>query len=1081
MASGLVPYSRPFPAQRWGAGVALVMAKWLLSAHMVSAEAPAKLDYNNHIRPILAENCFKCHGADEKQRKGKLRLDVRSEALAKKAIMPGKPDESEAIKRLITTDEDEVMPPPKEHRKISDTDRALLTRWINEGAEYKNHWAFIPPVKPAVPEISDSKFSIYNPIDAFILAKLNDLKLSPAAAATKEQWLRRVTFALTGLPPTLEEMNAFFADESPQGREQVVDRLLNSTAYGEHLAKDWLDAARYADSYGRHEDGDMIVWPWRDWVIKSYNDNLPFDQFIIHQSAGDLLPNPTRDQLVATAFNRLALQSNESGNDPEEFRLDQVSDRVRANGLAFMGLSIECAKCHDHKYDPISQKEYWQMAAFFDNIDENGVYSQFCPQAIPSPSLLLPDAEQQRSMEELNGQIALKEAELKKIYAASHDEFEKYIASNRLPGEYEEGSWNRVKSWFGGGSKVEWKDGALAHLDFEKDSLHDREMTNLAQKTKPAKLRHRLDAVKNGPVGGAIVFSGDDEIELPKMASFNETDDFSFAVWLRPHEHRERAVIIANSRGGVDDGRGYEVIMENEIVTFALMHFVPGNEIRIRAKNPLPLNEWTHLAFTYDGSSRAAGLKMYHNGTLLDTVVVHDHLIKDISRRKEWGDIDLDQIRVTLGGREHDSPLKNCDADEFWVFDHDITSGEVKLLANQTPARDDWYEWFVQRMGSAKGIEKQLTALRRQRTTVFNQVFEMMVMKELPQHRPCFVHPRGNPKQHGDPVEPSTPEHVLPFPMDATRDRLGFAQWLVSRGHPLTARVAVNRLWQLVFARGLVSTPQDFGTRGELPTHPELLDWLACDFMDNGWNVKRLLRQIVLSSAFAQSATPSDSATLTSDPENRLIARGPFTRLSAEELRDQALAASGLLCPKSGGPAVRPYMPAGLYLDSGLQQNYAQDHGENLYRRSIYSFKRRTLPPPELAAFDGPSGEFCVVKREKTNTPMQALVLLNNAQFVEAQRVLGESLVKKFPADDRGRCANAFRLLTSRNPADAEIAAMCQLLNAQREIFKADTQAAAALLKNGEHPADAAVSPVEIAATAMLVRALMSHVETNHR
>ncbi len=1058
-----------------------VFAVLVFCARPVGAEALAKLDYNNHIRPILAENCFKCHGADEKQRKGKLRLDVRAEALAKKAFIPGQPDQSEAIKRLNTTDEDDIMPPPKEHRKISDADRALLARWISEGAEYKNHWAFIPPVKPQVPEITNTAFTIQNPIDAFVLAKLNDLKLAPTAPASKEQWLRRVTFALTGLPPSLDEMNAFVADESPQAHEQVVDRLLNSSAYGEHLAKDWLDAARYADSYGRHEDGDMVAWPWRDWVIRSFSENLPFDQFIIHQTAGDLLPNPTRDQLIATAFNRLALQSNESGNDPEEFRLDQVSDRVRANGLAFMGLTIECAKCHDHKYDPISQKDYWQMAAFFDNIDENGVYSQFCPQTIPSPSLLLPDAAQQQHIEELDRQIAQKELELKKIYASSHKDFDKFAATNSLPGELEQGGWNWVKSWFGGGTKVEWKAGAMAHLDFEGESRHDREMVNLAQKNKPVKLRHRLEPIAKGPVGGAMLFTGDDEIDFPKMGFFNETDDFSFAVWLRPQEHRERAVVIANSRGGVDDGRGYEVVMDNEIVSFALMHFAPGNEIRIRAKHPLPLNEWTHLAFTYDGSSRAAGMKMYQNGALLATEVVHDHLIKDIARRKQWGDIDLDQIRFTLGGREHDSPLKNCGVDDYWVFSRDITAGEVKLLANKTPDRADWYEWFVQHLDSVKEIDKQLLALRRQRTAVVNDVLEMMVMKELPQHRPCFVHPRGNPKQHGEAVEPSTPEHVLPFAKDAPRDRLGFAQWLVSRGHPLTARVAVNRLWQLTFARGLVGTPQDFGTRGELPTHPELLDWLACDFMDNGWNVKRMLRQIVLSSAFAQSTRPTDIATLNTDPENRLIARGPFTRLSAEELRDQALAASGLLCPKMGGPPVRPYMPQDLYHDSGLQQRYAQDHGESLCRRSIYSFKRRTLPPPELAAFDAPSGEFCVMKREKTNTPMQALVLLNSEQFVEAQRVLGESLVKKFPSDDNARCATAFRLLTSRNPVDAEIAAMRQVLAVERANFQPDAPATAALLTNGEHPVDPAVPPVETAATALLVRALMSHVETNHR
>ncbi|MEI6536857.1 MAG: DUF1549 domain-containing protein, partial [Verrucomicrobiaceae bacterium] len=716
------------------------------------------------------------------------------------------------------------------------------------------------------------------------------------------------TFAFTGLPPSLEEMNQFLADESPQAREQVVDRLLQSPAYGEHIAKDWLDAARYADSYGRHEDGDMVTWPWRDWVIKSFNDNLPFDQFIIQQSAGDLLPNPTRDHLVATAFNRLALQSNESGNDPEEFRLDQVSDRVRANGLAFMGLSIECAKCHDHKYDPISQKEYWQMAAFFDNIDENGVYSQFCPQTIPSPSLLMPTAEQQSKLNDLQKQITAKDQAVQKIKNDARADFARWVASNNVPGALRNGAWNTVKSWFGGGDVNPLAYRAEGHFDFDitpqKPGDH-RSLTNAADSKRPAKLRIKLETIKGAVKDGALM-NGDDEVTFSKMGEYHQYDSFSFALWLQPREKRNRAVILSWSRGGNDDGRGYEVIMQEEIPSFALMHFQPGNEIRIKARKPLPLNEWTHLAVTYDGSSRAEGLKMFINGAPAEVDVVHDNLQLDIVRRKEWGDIDLDQIRFNLGGREHDSPLKNCGVDELWVFDRDISTGEVKYLAGKETKPDDWFDYWIQKEHKPWLIASaELKRLREMHTGVMNDVLEMMIMQELSVPRKWHVHPRGDFRQLAEEVQPDVPKNVLPFSSELPRNRLGFARWLVSRENPLTARVVVNRTWATFFGRGIVKTQEDFGFQSSPPSHPQLLDWLAVRFMEDGWSSKKLHRLIVTSQTYKQSSK-STAEGEEKDAENKFLWRGPRLRLDAEAVRDAALRAARLLSDKMFGPSVYP-------------------------------------------------------------------------------------------------------------------------------------------------------------------------------
>ena len=1061
----------------------MVLSGLTLSHRCVQAAGLLKIEYNKHILPILADRCFRCHGADEKARKAKLRLDEATAAASARAILPGDGEHSELVKRIFTGDDTEVMPPPDSHLSLTAEEKALLKRWVQEGAEYQKHWAFIPPQRPAVPDVSAHSAQPENPIDAFILESLQEHGLNPAAPASKEQWLRRVHFALTGLPPSIQELEAFVADASPQAREKVVDRLLDATAYGEHFAKDWLDASRYADSYGRHEDGDMVAWPWREWVIRAFNSNLPYSDFILWQTAGDLLPSATRDQRIATAFNRLSPQSNESGSDPLEFRLDQVSDRVRVNGLAFMGLSLECAKCHDHKYDPITQREYWQMAAMFDNIEENGVYSQYCPKAVPSPSILLTTAAEQMRLGALQWQIAAMEKELLEMKTRLRPEYDKWIAANGVPGELADGAWNTFKSWFGGGDYNPWKPQAKGRFTFEDTKAkNSKELTNRANKKKPGRFRAKPAYIDGAKGGQAVLLQGDDEITFPGLGEYHKYEPFSFALWLQPREHRERAVVISWSRGGLDDGRGYEVLMENEFPSFALMHFHPGNEIRIRAKSALPLNQWTHLAVSYDGSSRADGLKMWFNGQPAAVEVVQDHLNKDIVRREAWGDIDRDAIFFSLGGRFHDNPLKNCGVDEFHVFSRFLSEGEVKRLAGLSSTAEDWYDWWLQTKNQEwKDMAHATMLLRKKATSTSDDVLEMMVMEERPDRRPGFVRVRGDFRQPSDEVKPGTPAAILPFPDKLPRNRLGLAQWLTSSGHPLTARVAVNRFWQILFGRGIVGTAEDFGMRGDFPSHPALLDWLASDFREHDWDVKRLVRLMALSETFAQSTVPADPATLESDRENRLLARGPAVRLTAEELRDQALAACGLLNPKVGGPSARPYVPVHFYQESGLQQNYVIGTGEDLYRRSMYTFWRRTLPPPDLAAFDAPSREFCVVRREHTTSPAQALMLLNHTQYVEAQRVLAERLIRQH-GDAATRCRQTFELFTSRLPTEKEQQALQHLLGAQREYFAHHPAEAGQLLSaNGSTPPDASLPPAEVAGTTMLVRAVMSHDESLHR
>jgi hypothetical protein len=991
--------------------------------------------FNRDIRPILSDKCFKCHGPDKTARKADLRLDEREAAIKAEAIVPGKPDESLLIERIFSDDPQQVMPPANSGKSLTAVQKETLRKWITAGAEYQSHWSFIPvPRQVPVPALKDSLRWVRNPIDAFVLERLQAAGIEPAAEASREKWLRRASFDLTGLPPTLEELDAFLTDNSADALETAVDRLLKSPAFGERMASDWLDIARYADTFGYQADRDMHVWPWRDWVIRAFNDNLPYDQFIVWQTAGDLLPHPTRDQYLATAFNRLHRQTNEGGSIEEEFRIAYIADRVNTNATAFLGLTFECARCHDHKFDPVSQADFYRVSAFFANIDEHGLYSHFTETA-PTPALLLYEGDQEARHKELLGKVREKEAELAKI----REEAKRRFAS--VPGGSAPAPVEPV-------AKFQFED-LQASGDY-----------------KPVP----------GKVGQGIQFGGDDAFVCKGAGQFGRTTPFSFSLWVKPGEHKPREIIFHRSVAAEDSAfRGYSLVLDSGRAVFSLIHFWPGNAIRVQTKDLVPADQWTHIAVTYDGDSRAAGLRIYLNGVPAAVELVRDKLTRDVVHRGDWGDSGSPEL--SLGARFRDVGFKDGTVDELLVFDRELTPLEVAAaggfeIPTTAAARFDHY--LLREDGPYRAALNELHDLRVEENDLVSTVRQIMVMKELPEPRPTHILRRGAYDAPGDSVGPDAPTSILAFPDDVPRNRLGLARWLVDDRNPLTARVTVNRFWQMFFGRGLVVTAEDFGSQGQPPTHPDLLDWLARRCMESGWNVKELCRLIVLSATYRQSTVPRDAKLYAEDPDNRLLGRGPHYRLAAEQIRDNALAVSGLLVRKIGGPSVMPYQPAGLWEESGTGKSYAQSHGEGLYRRSLYTFWRRTSPPPSMTTFDATSREVCIARREQTSSPLQALVLLNDPQFVEAARVLAEKLIKQERSTVESRLETAFRLLTSRRPLEKEREVLLKLYRDQREHFANSAEEVKSLLAVGETPRDEKLDPTELAATAMVVRLLFN-------
>lgn len=1019
---------------------------------------PDQIDYNFHIKPILSDKCFACHGPDKANQKAGLVLSTKEgayselqESPGKYAIVPGKARKSELVHRILAMDAESQMPPPESNLTLTENEKQLLIRWIKEGAEYKPHWAFIPPEQPSLPNIKEDSWP-KTPIDKFVLKKLENEGLTPNELADKETLLRRLSLDLIGLPPTIEEIDAFLADESADAYEKVVERLLASPHYGERMALEWLDVARYADSHGYSTDGYRMMWPWRDWVIKAFNENMPFDQFITWQIAGDKLPNATKEQRLATAFLRNQKLNAEGGIVPEEFLVEYAADRTETVATAFMGLTMQCAKCHDHKYDPISQKEYYQLFDFFNDVNERGMTQN---DGNSGPQVLLTTSDVEEQIAFINQKIEEQEAELSKVRNALKQQ--KYTEPI-----------------------LDLQRGLLADLDFEQVSAGI--LTDRADR----KAQHRISGKGNlleGKNGQGFKLSAYDVVRINnEKLDFDRSDAFSFSFWIQANYENNYMPLLFHLGGKNQGYAGYEVAILDGYPTLRLINGVPANLIAVRSPEKLAKGEWVHFAFTYDGSSRANGVRIYRNGKKEDAKILFDQLTKSFATGRK---------SLAIGGRQDYQQDTKGEGimDDLKIYQRSISEveayalyqGEESQLDSRQFSNESLAEhYFLNRSPEQNQINGVLKTLRTEKNSILDTIPAVMVMQDLPTPRPAFLLNRGAYDAPTEEVFPGTPAAIFSFPSQLAKDRKGLAEWLTDKRNPLTARVLVNRYWQLFFGQGIVKTIEDFGNQGALPHHPELLDYLASDFIDSGWDLKALHRQIVLSATYRQSSRVTE-AERKADPANELLARGPSHRLQAELIRDCALAASGLLVDKIGGPSAKPYQPDGLWAEitgnSRILDRYRADIGAQLYRRGLYTFWRRTLPPPSMVTFDAPTRDVCIVKRQETNTPLQALVLLNDPQFFEAARVLAQRVLQKNTTIDE-QLTHAYRLLTGLRPETKVIDLLREHYREQEEHFSENSTAVEELLSVGRYPLDEDLPSHKVAAMSIVCNVIMSFDET---
>ncbi|MFH5806067.1 DUF1553 domain-containing protein [Alienimonas sp. DA493] len=1070
------------------AAVAL-LALWTAVAGVgFAADGERPISFNRDVRPILSDRCFHCHGPDASNQASEFRLDTREHALADLGgyvgVAPGDLAGSELHAR-IHADDWSKMPPPDSNRTLTDAERAILDRWIEAGAPFEPHWAFKPlPADVPVPEAGAGWATA--PLDRFVAAAHAEQGLEPAPPAPPDAWLRRVTFDLTGLPPTLAELDAFLAAhaEAPAAaRAAAVDRLLDGDAHAERLTTEWLDVARYSDSYGYQRDDERFVWPYRDWVLRAFKENKPYDAFLTEQLAGDLLPDATRDQRLATAFNRLHSHKKEGGTSPEEFRVENVADRTHTAAAAFLGLTMECARCHDHKYDPITQRDYYALSAFFGNVAERGLIS-FFTDAVPTPAMNLPTDEQAAEIHAARAAVEDLERRLEQVENGADADFAAWLGE-RGPGE----DVRRQQEAVGLAASLSFEELGEATAEQAKSETGGRlspaEVRTLANPAGEPAVTPSANRQVAGHVGKALKLTGDDAVVLPGAGRFERHQPFSFALWIKPTELTERAVIVRRSRGWDDAGSiGYELTKRADKLAVRIAHFWPGDAIGLESTEPLAVDRWTHVAVTYDGSSRAAGLRLFLDGEPAATRVTADRLTRTISR---WNGGYPD---LALGSRYRDRGFKDGTVDEFRLYERELAPLEVRALCDpaaveplfDTPAeeltdpqRTALREYFLAAVHEpTREARAALSAARERLGAAVDATPAITVMRERDAPATAFLLNRGAYDQRGEPVAADTPSVLPPFPADAPRNRLGLARWLTHPDHPLTARVAVNRYWQLMFGRGLVATPEDFGNQGELPSHPELLDWLARDFVEHGWDVRRLLRTIALSATYAQDSVVSP-ASRDRDPENVWLTRAGGARLSAEMIRDNALAVSGLLEQRFGGPPAKPYDVALAYTP------LTPDKGAGLYRRSLYTFWKRTAPAPVMLAMNSGRREVCRLRRDVVQSPLQALVLLNGTQFVEASRTFAGRLLQKHGEDGDAAAAEAFRTLTSRAPNEAEARILHDLFEDQLARYKADPAAAEELLGVGAAPRSADLPPARHAALTALVNGLLNLDESVRR
>ena len=992
------------------------------------AATAAKVDFNRDIRPVMSDTCFRCHGFDAKARKAMLRLDVREEALkpAKSGalpIVPGQPEKSEIIRRLFTTLEDDRMPPKEIHKDLTADQKDLFRRWIAEGAEYHDHWAFIPPSSPELPKVRQPAWP-RTPVDPFILARLEQKNLTPSRDADKATLIRRVTLDLTGLPPTPGEVDAFLANASPRAYEDVVDGLLASPRYGERMAQDWLDAARFADSNGYQVDRDREMWAWREWVVRAFNRNLPFDQFTVEQLAGDLLPHPTLDQKIATGFHRNHMINEEGGIIPEEFLAEYCADRVETTSTVWLGLTMNCARCHDHKYDPLTQKDFYGLYAFFHNVTESGLgnYGASIRRNTP-PFLKLPAPEAEAKLVTLTRAVIESTRQLTNLTAtllARTAEWEE--RARQAP------TWTTsdIQSASAGTNTVDVKQpGGWVQVAALKVGPSNLTMTARIPLSRVTAIQVEFGAVPNSGTNASLKVAVS-ELRLTRAEPSEATKP---ALKLRP---------------------------------LALTNSAPANALA-NAIDDKPKTTWT-TTLTKDGT--APGVF-----ELLEAAYGTNQVVVKL-------DLDLSADEAPPAWRLR---LRATDLAPDLLVPMDVLAVVQKPAEQRTEAEKKQVEDFrLAHTPELVSLRQRVSSLKKDMEETDLSIPITLVMSEMDQPRPTHLLVRGAYDKKGELVSASTPSHLPAFPAGLPTNRLGLARWLVAPKHPLTARVTVNRLWQSVFGLGLVRTAEDFGVQGELPSHPELLNWLASEFVRTGWDVKRMMKLLVTSATYRQDSrvTPELRAL---DPDNRLLAHGPRYRLSAEMIRDQALAVSGLLVEKLGGPSVKPYHPPGLYeqvVAGSSASTYVQGKGADLYRRSLYTYWKRSVPNPAMLAFDAPFRETCVVRRARTSTPIQALNLLNDPTYVEASRCLAQRMMREGGSTSESRIRHGFRLATGRKPRSAELNVLLSGWRRMESGFRADPPSAESLLAVGETKPDATLDPVALAAYSTVASTLLNLDET---
>ena len=1073
-----------------------------------AAPVPARvIDFAREVRPILSEKCFTCHGPDAQARQRGLRLDMAEGPFADRGefggpvIIPGDSEESPLIHRVSASDALVRMPyrlglstpvmPGTDEDALSPDQIETLRLWIDQGAEWQSHWAFIPPERAPAPPVADSEW-VRNPIDRFVRARLEQEGWSPAPEADILTLIRRVTFDLTGLPAAGDQIAAVLSDDAPEAYERHVDRLLASTAYGERMAVEWLDGARYADSSGYQTDAPREMWRYRDWVIDAYNENMPFDQFTIEQIAGDMLPDATLEQRIATAFNRNHSQNGEGGIVPEEFLVENVVDRVSTTGTVWMGLTLGCARCHDHKFDPLTQKEFYQIYAYFNNIPERGNLRGLGAKAFKyfnsPPNITAPTEENYAELAEFDATLDEAREEFSRLEADAADARAEWENSLR------------------GGWPVDWvlRDKLLLHhpLDGDIAGTYTGEPVTVSQGVtahlrpprEPVTLTFPVNVTLEdgqpsfapGRVGEAMNFDGRRFVNAGDIANFTYAEPFTLAAWIYPTA--PDGAIVSRALAGDQGEQGWGLYLLEGKLQVNLSQRYADDGLRVESRDVLPLNEWQHVLVTYDGSKVPEGLQIYVNGESREINPLLDG-INNAMRTKEPLRIGASGSAPESSGSTDSRPRFQGMIDDVRIYTAALTPEQAAVVAigeslteiariapaSRTAGQAEKLRLAFLDQYAAQPVQeawRKANDLERERAELWDSFPTVMVMEEMEPRRDTFLLIRGAYDVPGERVEPDVPAVLPPLLDGQENDRLAFARWLVQPDHPLTARVAVNRFWQMYFGTGLVKTVENFGLQGEYPSHPELLDWLATNFIDSGWDVKALQRAIVTSATYRQASPVSPDA-LEADPENRLLARGPRMRMPAQMIRDQALSIAGLLVDEVGGPSVRPYQPEGLWEEQSSQQ-YEQSEGDDLYRRSLYTYWKRTLAPPSMLAFDSSTRETCIVRLSRTNTPLQALNLMNDVTYVEASRRLAERMIAEGGTTPDERIAYGYRLATAHRPAPEAEAVLVDGFHAYLDRYEADRSAALEFVSVGASPRDETLDVAELASYTIVASLILN-------